>query len=90
MIRQTRQKVNDFEVENRMKEVGKILIVAGAVAVAAGLLLLSGIRIPLGRLPGDIRIERENFRFYFPVTTSVLVSVVLSLLFVLFGRLLKK
>jgi hypothetical protein len=43
-------------------------------------------RFGLGRLPGDIAIERENFRFYFPVTTSILISIVLSLLVWLFRR----
>ena len=60
----------------------KLLIGAGIVLIAAGLLawVLQGKLNWLGRLPGDIRIERDNFRFYFPVTTLILVSVLLNLI----------
>ncbi len=56
------------------------LIVLGLVLVVAGLLWPWLARLGLGRLPGDIVVERENFRFYFPLTTSILISVLLSLL----------
>ncbi len=58
----------------------KLLIGAGAVLLAAGLLawVLQGKLNWLGRLPGDIRIERENFRFYFPLTTMILLSLLLN------------
>jgi hypothetical protein len=70
-----------------MPDLGKLLIVFGAVLVAVGLLLQVSGKIPwLGRLPGDIRIERENFSFYFPITTGILVSVALSLLLWLYRR----
>jgi hypothetical protein len=70
-----------------MSGLGRLLIVFGVVLVALGLLLQLSGGIPwLGRLPGDIRIERENFSFYFPITTSILLSIVLSLLFWLFRR----
>jgi hypothetical protein len=66
---------------------GKTLIILGIALVIAGLLWTWGGKIPLlGRLPGDIRIERDNFSFYFPLGTSILISVVLSLLFWLFRR----
>lgn len=66
---------------------GRMLIILGVVLILVGLLLTYGGRIPwLGRLPGDIRIERENFSFYFPLATSLLVSLLLSLLFWLFRR----
>lgn len=67
--------------------VGKLLILFGVVlALVGGLLLLVG-KIPwLGRLPGDIVIRRENWSFYFPLTTSIVISVLLTLLFSLFGR----
>jgi uncharacterized protein HemY len=65
----------------------RLLIVAGLVLVAVGVALALAGRIPwLGRLPGDIVIERENFRFYFPLTTSILVSVALSVLLWLLRR----
>ncbi len=66
---------------------GRPLIILGVVLILVGLLLTYGGRIPwLGKLPGDIRIERENFSFYFPLATSLLVSLLLSLLFWLFRR----
>lgn len=66
---------------------GKSLILLGILIAGLGLLITLGGKIPfLGRLPGDIRIERENFTFYFPLTTSILVSLLLSLLFWLFRR----
>lgn len=59
----------------------------GGALVLVGLLLSLGGRIPwLGRLPGDIVIERESFRFYFPLATSIIISIVLSLLAALFRR----
>jgi hypothetical protein len=70
-----------------MSELGKTLIVLGGVLVLIGLLLSVGGKVPwLGRLPGDIIVQRDRFSFYFPLTTSLLVSVVLSLLFYLFRR----
>lgn len=73
-----------------MTGLGRFLIVAGLVVVGVGILLTWGPRIPflgsLGRLPGDIRIERPGFRFYFPVTTSILVSVAITLLLRFFAK----
>lgn len=67
--------------------VGKLLIVIGLVLIGAGILFTLGGKIPfLGRLPGDIRIQRENFTFYFPLTTCILVSAVISLIIWLFRR----
>lgn len=70
-----------------MDSLARMLIVFGVVlALLGGLLLLAG-KIPfLGRLPGDIIIRRENWSFYFPLTTSILLSLLLILLFSLFGR----
>ena len=67
-------------------EVRRILIVAGIVLLVSGLVWPYLTRLGLGRLPGDIVVERENFRFYFPLATSILVSIVLSLAFWLFRR----
>ena len=64
----------------------RFLILLGLVILAVGLLwpLLS--RLGLGRLPGDIVIQRDNFTFYFPLTTCILISVLLSVVFWLFNR----
>jgi len=67
-------------------DVRRFLIVAGIVLVAAGVLWPFLTRLGLGRLPGDIVIERGNFRFYFPIVTSLVISVVLTLLIWLFRR----
>jgi membrane protein implicated in regulation of membrane protease activity len=67
-------------------DIRRILIVAGIVLLVAGLLWPIITRLGLGRLPGDIVIERPNFSFYFPLVTSILVSVVLTALFWLFRR----
>lgn len=72
-----------------MNPIAKLLVVTGLVLVVVGLIWQFGGRfLNLGRLPGDIVVEKENFRFYFPLMTSILFSVVLSLLFYLF-RLFK-
>ncbi|MFA7387031.1 MAG: DUF2905 domain-containing protein [Thiohalobacteraceae bacterium] len=62
------------------------LIILGIVLLVLGLLWPLLTKLGLGRLPGDIVVERENFRFHFPLTTSVIISLVLSLLFWLFRR----
>jgi hypothetical protein len=64
----------------------KFLIIAGIVMIAVGLAWLVGERLGLGRLPGDIVIERDNVRIYIPIATSLLVSVVLSFLFWFYNR----
>jgi len=70
-----------------MQEIGKVLVVFGVVIVFLGFALWSGFGAGwLGRLPGDIRIERGNSGFYFPIVTCIIISIVLSLLFSLFRR----
>ena len=64
----------------------KFLIIAGLVMIGLGLLWMVGERFGLGRLPGDIVVERGNFKFYFPLATSLILSVVVSLLLWLFNR----
>ena len=71
---------------NYIKHMGKALIVAGIVLIAAGLAWMAGEKLGLGRLPGDIVIERENFRLYVPIATSIVISVVLSLILWLLSR----
>jgi hypothetical protein len=66
--------------------VGKVLIVAGIVLVLAGVVWMLGERFGLGRLPGDILIERGGTRIYVPITTSILISAVLSLVLWLISR----
>ncbi|MEW6215103.1 MAG: DUF2905 domain-containing protein [Nitrospirota bacterium] len=67
--------------------IGKFLILLGIIVAAiGGLILISG-KIPwIGRLPGDIIIQKRNFTFYFPLATSILLSLILTLLFWLIGR----
>jgi Protein of unknown function (DUF2905) len=62
------------------------LIILGGVLLVAGLLWPWLSKLGLGRLPGDIVVERENFRLYFPITTSILISLALSLLLWLLNR----
>lgn len=62
----------------------RVLITIGIVAIAAGLLWPWLQKSGLGRLPGDIRVERDDFHFYFPVTTSILISLVVTLILWLF------
>ncbi len=70
-----------------MPELGKFLVILGAVIVILGLLLWTGIGSGfLGKLPGDIRVERGNSAFYFPIVTCIVISIVLSLIFSLFRR----
>lgn len=70
-----------------MQDIGKALLVLGLVIALAGVVLLVAGRVPwIGRLPGDIHIERGNWTFYFPLGTSIVLSVILTLLFWLFGR----
>lgn len=71
-----------------MADLGKVLVVIGVVAIVAGLafILLGRANVPLGRLPGDIVYRGKNSTFYFPLATSILVSVVLSLVLYLIGR----
>ena len=71
------------------KSFGSWLILIGIVVLVVGILANSGMLSWFGRLPGDIRIERENVRFYFPVVTMILISLVLSLIAYFFGKFWK-
>ena len=74
-----------------MESLGKLLLVVGGLLVIAGALIYAGPSLPslppLGKLPGDIRIERPGSSFYFPITTCILLSAVMTLLLYLFSRL---
>ena len=69
-----------------MSDISRTLVIVGLVLVAIGLAWPLVARLGLGRLPGDIAIERESFRFYFPLTTLIVVNVLLWLLMRLFGN----
>lgn len=72
-----------------MAPLGKLLLVTGLALAAVGALLLLGDRFPwlrLGRLPGDLAVEREHVRFYFPLGTSIVLSLVVSLVLWLLSR----
>ena len=61
-------------------EIGRVILVVGIVLVIVGGLAVLGVRLPFGRLPGDIAIEGERGGFYFPIGTMIVISIVLSLL----------
>lgn len=72
------------------RNMGRILIVIGIILILAGILVLFKDSLPflrhIGRLPGDINIERENFSFHFPVVTGIIISIVLSLILYVINR----
>ena len=70
-----------------MVDFGKLFIFIGLLLVVIGIVFIVGNKIPfIGKLPGDIAIERNNFNFYFPITTCVIISIILSLIFWLLGK----
>ena len=72
---------------NPLSSFGKILIALGLVITAAGILLILTPKIPwLGKLPGDILVKRDNFRIYVPITTCIVISIVLTLILYLFRK----
>jgi DUF2905 family protein len=64
--------------------VGRTLVLIGLAIAGLGLLMMAG--VPLGRLPGDFAIRRGTFSFYFPLATSIIVSIILTLIFAFFRR----
>jgi len=74
-------------VPEGLHHIGRLLVIMGAIIAAAGLLLMLGEKLPwLGRLPGDIVVRKKNFTFYFPLATSIVISIILTLIFWLAGR----
>lgn len=70
-----------------MSELARILILLGALLIVIGLVMLGLQKLPFaGRLPGDIVIKRENFTFYFPLATSIIVSILISLILYLINK----
>jgi len=74
-----------------MEQIGKFIFLVGIGLTVLGLLLTFFDKLPfnLGRLPGDIYIKRDNFVFYFPITTSILISIILSLLLIIISKISK-
>ncbi|RMA93286.1 DUF2905 domain-containing protein [Hydrogenothermus marinus] len=72
-----------------MESVGKSLIFIGLIIIFIGLILVFAEKLPfgLGKLPGDIYIKKDNFTFYFPITTSILISIFLSLIFIILSKI---
>jgi len=67
--------------------IGKVLILFGIVLIVLGLIFSAAGKIPwLGRLPGDIYVQKKNLTFYFPITTSILVSILLTIIFSLLRK----
>jgi hypothetical protein len=70
-----------------MQHIGKFLIIFGIVIIVIGSVLLLSGKVPFpGRLPGDFMIQKKNFTFYFPLATSIALSLILTLLFWVFGK----
>jgi hypothetical protein len=70
-----------------MSDLGRFLVIVGGILLILGLVLWLGPRIPwLGKLPGDITYKRDNFTFYFPLGTCILLSVILTLILYLFRK----
>jgi hypothetical protein len=70
-----------------VQHIGKFLIITGIIIAAVGALFLLSGKIPwLGKLPGDIVIQKKNFTFYFPLATSILLSIIITFIFWLLGR----
>lgn len=75
-----------------MENIGRYLVIGGVILIliGGGFYLAARLGLPLGRLPGDIRIEGKNGSFYFPVVTSILLSLVLTIVLNVIVRLLRK
>jgi len=65
---------------------GKNLIIIGVILICLGLLWPLVVKLPLGRLPGDIIIRKENMNFYFPLSTSIIISIIISIIFWFFKK----
>jgi hypothetical protein len=74
-------------MSNGVQQIGRLILAAGLVLLVVGALFMLVGKIPwIGKLPGDITIQRKNFALYFPLATSILISIVLTFLFWIFGR----
>ena len=72
------------------QQTGRILVIFGAAAIITGLIFIYGDKFPvlkyLGKLPGDINIKKENFTFYFPITTCIVLSIIVTIIFRLIAK----
>ncbi|WFA09855.1 DUF2905 domain-containing protein [Tissierella sp. Yu-01] len=69
-----------------MDSLGKLIITIGLILIIIGLFITLGGKFGIGKLPGDIYIDKGNFKFYFPITTSIIISIVLSLILKFFRK----
>lgn len=70
-----------------MEGIGKLLIIIGLLLIIIGMFISFGPKIPfIGKLPGDIYIKKDNFTFYFPLATSILISIIITLIMYLFRK----
>jgi len=70
-----------------MPSIGKLRIIFGGILIVIGLVFTYGPKIPwLGKLPGDISIKKDNLFYYFPITTSIIISIILTILFSIFRK----
>jgi len=70
-----------------MPGIGKMFIILGIILIVVGIAFLFGDKIPyIGKLPGDIYIKKERFSFYFPITTGIIISIILTILFSIFRK----
>jgi len=70
-----------------MPAIGKMFIILGILLIIVGIAFMLGDKIPfIGKMPGDIMIKKERFSFYFPITTSIIISIILTILFSLFRK----
>ena len=70
-----------------MGDLARILIVLGIILIVVGLVMFGIQKLPfLGKLPGDIAVKRENYSFYFPLTTSIIISIIISLILYFIGK----
>lgn len=77
----------DHMISLMSPEIGRILLLVGLVIAGIGLLAVLGLRLPLGQLPGDIRIETDRATIYIPLMTMLVVSIALSIMLTVLGRL---
>jgi low affinity Fe/Cu permease len=69
-----------------MSEIGRVLVLFGIILIIGGIIVIIGSKFGLGKLPGDIFMRRDNWTFYFPIATSIILSIILTIILNLFFR----